>query len=141
MTIPRTTPRVTPQPAAWELRPPDSAVPDASSRLFDYAVLRLTGLVLAILVLGHFAVTHVVTDVANDNSAFVTRRLSSVVWIAWDGTMLAAALVHGAVGIRLAVSDYATAPRVRRTLERAVAAVAIVVFVLGLIVIGRAAHV
>ena len=105
-------------PAAWEL-PPRAVVEDEpSSRVFGYVALRVTGLMLSVLVLGHFAVTHFVTDVARDDSAFVSRRLSSTLWIAWDATMLAAALAHGAFGVRLAIADYSTDARVRRLWER-----------------------
>jgi succinate dehydrogenase / fumarate reductase membrane anchor subunit len=129
-----------PRPAAWELPAPARAAEERSTQLVDYVLLRATGVVLSVLVLGHFAVTHFVTDVAHDDSAFVARRLSSALWIAWDSTMLAAALAHGTIGIRLALADY-TAGRKRRLLHRAVVAVATVLFVLGAIAIGRAAHV
>lgn len=103
-------------------------------------MLRVTGLLLAVLVLGHFAVTHFVTDVARDNSAFVARRLSSGIWLAWDASMLAAALVHGATGVRLGLADYVSSVRTRRILERAVITVTSVFFVLGVIAIALAAH-
>jgi len=131
---------LTSTPAAWELAPPAVADDEAPSRAFAYVALRVTGLVLSVLVLGHFAVTHFVTDVARDNSAFVARRLSSTIWIVWDSTMLAAALAHGAFGVRLAVADYSTEARARRFWERVVAVVVVVLFVLGLIVIARAAN-
>jgi len=127
-------------PAAWELTPTAVVDQDLPSRAFAYVALRVTGLVLSVLVLGHFAVTHFVTDVARDNSAFVARRLSSTIWIVWDSTMLAAALAHGAFGIRLAIADYSTEARARRFWERVVTAVVVVLFVLGLIVIARAAN-
>ena len=129
-----------PRPAAWE-NPPRTPAPtptDSAARLRDYVVLRLTGLVLAILVLGHFAVTHFVTDVAHDNSAFVARRLSSAMWVAWDATMLAAALAHGATGIRLATADYT---RGGRHLRRTVTSITFVAFAIGVLAIARAAHV
>lgn len=127
-------------PAAWEL-PPHAVVEDEpSSRVFGYVALRVTGLMLSVLVLGHFAVTHFVTDVARDDSAFVSRRLSSTLWIAWDATMLAAALAHGAFGVRLAIADYSTDARVRRLWERVVAGVVVVLFVVGVVVIARAAN-
>lgn len=125
-------------PAAWELAPPAAEPADPSSRLFGYVLLRVTGLALSVLVLGHFVVTHFVTDVAHDDSAFVARRLSSVLWIAWDGSMLAAALAHGAAGVRLALADYSADSQRRRVLERAVVSIAVVLFVLGLIAIARA---
>jgi succinate dehydrogenase hydrophobic anchor subunit len=113
---------------------------DGTSRAVDYVLLRATGLALSVLVLGHFAVTHFVTDVAHDDSAFVARRLGSGLWVTWDSAMLAAALAHGAVGIRLALADYASGPR-RRVLERGMLAVAAAVFVLGAVAIGRVAYV
>lgn len=136
------TPVADPQarPAAWQSPPrtPAEAPADSGARLRDYVVLRLTGLMLTVLVLGHFVVTHFVTDVAHDDSAFVARRLSSAMWVAWDATMLAAALAHGATGIRLATADYA---RGGRSLERAVTSIAFVVFAVGVLAIARAARV
>lgn len=127
------------RPAAWELPGPaeQTAAPGASA--LDYVLLRLTGLVLSVLVLGHFAVTHVVTDVADDNAAFVARRLSSWLWIAWDSTMLAAALAHAGVGVRVAFADYSSG-RVRRAVGRGVTVLVVVLFALGAIAIARAAH-
>jgi len=130
-----------PLPAAWELASPTAAATDRSSRLFGYVLLRVTGLMLSVLVLGHFAVTHFVNEVARDNSAFVARRLSSVLWIAWDATMLAAALAHGAAGVRLALADYSGNARTRRVLEHVVSSVSLVLFALGAIAIAHAVHV
>ncbi|HVU78142.1 MAG TPA: hypothetical protein VHC67_11195 [Gaiellaceae bacterium] len=139
MSSPAPTTSVT-RPAAWEL---PALVPDEDARtrrLVDYVLLRATGVVLSVLVLGHFAVTHFVTDVADDNSAFVARRLSSALWVTWDSAMLAAALAHGAIGVRLALADYASGRR-RRVLHRTVVALTTVLFVLGAIAIARVAHV
>ena len=128
------------RPAAWE-RPSAPEPPAAAqSRLASYVALRVTGVVLSILVLGHFAVTHIVTDVAHDNAAFVARRLSSAVWIAWDGTMLAAALAHGGLGIRLALVDYAATRARRSLLNKLVIAIAGVLLAFGVVAIARAAH-
>jgi succinate dehydrogenase / fumarate reductase membrane anchor subunit len=127
---------VTPRPAAWERTRPEPAVELPRTRLLDYLLLRLTGLVLSVLVLGHFVVTHLVNDVARDDSAFVARRLSSMLWIAWDSLMLAAALAHGATGLRMAITDHA--PRARRQqLQWALAALTSVVFVVGVVAIVR----
>ncbi|HEY5058754.1 MAG TPA: hypothetical protein VII51_07025 [Gaiellaceae bacterium] len=128
------------RPAAWELDPPPTAAPEEErSRLLEYVVLRATGVLLAVLVLGHFAVTHLVTDVAHDNSAFVARRLSSGLWIAWDSTMLGAALVHGVTGLRIATADYLLDTRARRIAEVSILALGAVLLVIGSLAIGRAA--
>jgi succinate dehydrogenase / fumarate reductase membrane anchor subunit len=135
------TPGAPTRPAAWETtRPSGSSAPEPSRRLADYVVLRTTGLLLAFLVLGHFVVTHFATDVAHDDSAFVARRLSSVVWIAWDTSMLAAALAHGATGIRLGLDDYVRNVHHRRVLDRVVLSVSAIFFALGALAIGLAAH-
>lgn len=83
------------------------------ARVATYLTVRVTGLILAVLVLGHFAMTHVVTDVAEADAGFIADRWGSALWLAWDGTMLTAALAHGAAGAWIAIEDY-TADRVRR---------------------------
>jgi succinate dehydrogenase hydrophobic anchor subunit len=128
------------RPAAWEHRAAAEQPAPGQGRLASYVALRVTGVALSVLVLGHFAVTHIVTDVAHDDATFVTRRLSSAVWIAWDGTMLAAALAHAAIGIRLALADYAATRARRSLLNRLVIATAGVLLVLGVVAISRAAH-
>jgi succinate dehydrogenase hydrophobic anchor subunit len=54
--------------------------------------------------------------------------------------MLAAALAHGSVGVRLALADYASGRR-RRLLLRTFAVVPAVLLVLGAIAIAKAANV
>lgn len=76
------------------------------ARLWSFVLVRLTGLVLTILVLGHFGLTHIVNDVAETDSAFVARRWSSALWVTWDWLMLATAITHGAAGVWIAIDDY-----------------------------------
>jgi len=78
-----------------------------------YLTVRVTGLILAVLVLGHFALTHFIVDVAEADADFIERRWGSALWLAWDGTMLTAAMVHGAAGVWIALEDY-TVDRARR---------------------------
>jgi succinate dehydrogenase hydrophobic anchor subunit len=100
-------------------------------RLAAFVVMRATALALAVLVLGHFAVTHLVTDVAETGSSFVLRRWSSGLWLAWDWTMLATALAHAGTGIWLLIDEQARAPRTRRLLQRALAATVGVLLAVG----------
>ena len=88
--------------------------PQTRGRLAAYLAVRITGLVLAILVLGHFALTHVITDVAEADADFVARRWASALWVAWDLTMLLAAMLHGAAGLWIAIEDYTPDARRRR---------------------------
>jgi succinate dehydrogenase hydrophobic anchor subunit len=100
-------------------------------RLAAFLLMRTTAALLAVLVLGHFAVTHLTTDVAETGSSFVLRRWSSGLWLAWDGTMLAAALAHAACGLWLVIDEQAPARRARRLLHAAVATVAGLLLVVG----------
>jgi succinate dehydrogenase hydrophobic anchor subunit len=100
----------------WDVGPRS---PGGRTRLAAYVTIRLTGLLLAVLVLGHFALTHVVTDVAEADAGFIARRWGTALWIAWDWLMLAAALVHGAAGVWVTIEDY-TPDRGRRRRRQAV---------------------
>jgi succinate dehydrogenase / fumarate reductase membrane anchor subunit len=83
-------------------------------RLAVFVVMRTTAVVLAVLVIGHFALTHLLTDVSDTGSSFVMRRWSSGLWLAWDWTMLAAALIHGATGAWLIVEEQVRGAAARR---------------------------
>lgn len=127
------------RPASWEL-PRYDATAAEPSRPWEYVAVRVTGVLLSVLVLGHFAVTHFVTDVAHDDASFVARRLSSALWLAWDSLMLAAALGHGAVGARIALRDYGSTGRRRRIASRALNTGVLVVFAVGVAAIARTTH-
>ena len=100
-------------------------------RLAASVAVRVTGLALAVLVLGHFTLTHIVTDVADADAGYIARRWGSALWLAWDWTMLATALFHGAAGVWIAVEDYSPDPLRRRRLQRALVAVTLGMLVLG----------
>lgn len=73
----------------------------------NWILLRLTGVALSVLVLGHFALTHIINDVAETDSAFVADRFGNALFLTWDGAMLVAALVHGAAGLWIIAGEYA----------------------------------
>jgi len=98
--------------------------------VLTWVMVRVTGLVLAVLVLGHFAVTHIVTDVADTDSAFVAERWRSAIVLGWDWLMLAAAVLHGAAGLRGIVVEYA-GPRLARFLIAGLVVLAAAMLVLG----------
>ncbi len=79
--------------------------------LANWLVVRVTALILSVLVLGHFALTHFVTDVAETDSAFVASRWASPLFLSWSWTMLVAAVVHGAAGLWVVIAEYATGRR------------------------------
>ncbi len=71
-----------------------------------YLTIRVTGVMLAVLALGHYGLTHIVHDVAETDSAFVTRRWSSALWIVWDALLLGAALLHAMAGMTTVIRDH-----------------------------------
>ncbi len=100
-------------------------------RLVAFLVMRTTALVLAVLVLGHFAVTHLVNDVAETGSSFVLERWSSALWLTWDWTMLAAALAHAGAGIWLLIDEQAPTGRRRRLLHLALGGMVVLLLAVG----------
>lgn len=102
-----------------------------------FVTIRVTGVLLAVLALGHFALTHVVNDVAETDAQFIAARWRSALWIVWDVTMLLAAFVHGVAGVWVAVADHTPDRGARRRRQRGVAAVAVALVLVGLLVIAR----
>lgn len=103
-------------------------------RTYVYLMVRVTGVLLAVLVTGHFAVTHIVNDVAATDASFIAQRWSSALWVVWDALLLACALAHGASGVWVAVDDYASPCR-RRPWRALLVAVTTGVFALGAVVL------
>ena len=87
-----------------------------------WLTIRATAVVLAVLVLAHFAATHVLTDVAETDSSFVAARWQSGLIAATDWLMLACAVLHGMAGAWIIANEY-----VRSATTRAVLRVALIV--------------
>jgi succinate dehydrogenase hydrophobic anchor subunit len=119
-------------------RGPDAAHRGVSGRLMAYLFIRVTGVLLAVLVLGHFTVTHITTDVARTGPAFVGRRWHSALWVTWDWLMLAAALAHAACGLWVVVDDYVAGPAARRRAHALLVAVTCVLMIVGSVVVAAA---
>jgi succinate dehydrogenase hydrophobic anchor subunit len=105
---------------AWRgVRNVEPRIGGSSARTVSFVIMRVTGLALAVLVLGHFTLTHIVNDVADTDSAFVAQRWNSALWVAWDWLMLATAVIHGASGVWIAIDDY-TPEQTRRRLPQSI---------------------
>ncbi len=83
-------------------------------RRASYLTIRITGVMLAVLALGHFVLTHIANDVAETNASFVAKRWTSTLWVTWDGLLLGAALLHAGAGLVAVVRDYRPEPRSQR---------------------------
>jgi succinate dehydrogenase / fumarate reductase membrane anchor subunit len=103
----------------------------------SYVTVRATGILLTILALGHFWLTHIVNDVAQTDSSFISTRWSSVLWITWDGLLLVTTLVHSVAGLQVVIRDYRTKPQSRQRWIAALSGLALVSFLVGTVTITR----
>jgi succinate dehydrogenase / fumarate reductase, membrane anchor subunit len=112
--------------------------PEASgSERFWWYFMRLSGLALVILALGHMFIMHVLVELtgAEINFAFVQSRWGSPFWRIYDLLLLVLAFVHGANGTRIVIGDYIAHPTPRRLLLGLLLAVSAIWLVLGIAVI------
>lgn len=97
----------------------------------SYLTLRITGVMLAVLALGHYALTHIVHDVANTDASYVAKQWSSAIWVTWDGLLLATALVHAVAGMMTIIRDHRPGALSRRRWMVASLGLAIVLLMIG----------
>jgi len=93
-------------------------LPEASgSERFWWYFMRLSGLALVFLALGHMFIMHVLVELTGGeiNFAFVQSRWGTPFWRIYDLLLLVLAFMHGANGARIVVADY-VANRTARSL-------------------------
>jgi succinate dehydrogenase / fumarate reductase membrane anchor subunit len=71
--------------------------------------MRISGLALVIMALGHMFIMHVLTALGGEeiSFAFVTARWGSPFWRIYDLVLLLLAMTHGLNGARIIIGDYA----------------------------------
>lgn len=82
--------------------------PKASGRLEVYAwfFMRISGLLLILMVLTHFAIMHLYYGVAKIDFSVVAERYRTPFWRLYDLVLVMLALAHGLNGSRLILDDY-----------------------------------
>lgn len=110
--------------------------PVGGFELWAWLFMRVSGLVLLFLAVGHVLIMHVVDEgVERVNFAFVQLRWQSVFWRTWDWMMLTLALLHGINGLRNVVMDHVPRIGLRVALNLAFAVLGFALFVLGSVVV------
>ncbi len=103
---------------------------------YSWLFMRISGLVLFILVLGHLLIMNVLDGgVQRINFGFVAGRWSSPFWQAWDLLQLWLAMLHGGNGMRTIINDYAQKDTTRFWLRTLLAVACVFIITLGTLVI------
>jgi succinate dehydrogenase / fumarate reductase membrane anchor subunit len=97
---------------------------------YAWLFMRLSGLALLILAIGHLFIMHVFNSVHNIDYNFVSARYERMFWRVYDMAMLWLALIHGMNGLRTIVDDY-TRGAVRVWVVRSLYIVGIALLALG----------
>jgi succinate dehydrogenase / fumarate reductase membrane anchor subunit len=117
-------------------RRPSSSRSKTNFELYAWVFMRLSGLALIFLVLGHLLIMNILDGgVQRINFAFVAGRWSSPFWRTWDLLMLLLAELHGTNGLRTVINDYAERAQSRFWLKMLLYASATLVVTLGTVVI------
>ncbi|WP_116041192.1 succinate dehydrogenase hydrophobic membrane anchor subunit [Amycolatopsis palatopharyngis] len=104
--------------------------------LYSWLFMRLSGLALVVLVLGHLFIMNILDGgVHRINFAFVAGRWSSPFWQFWDLSMLWLAQLHGGNGLRTIIDDYARRDSTRFWLKMVLYVSMFVILVVGTLVI------
>jgi succinate dehydrogenase / fumarate reductase membrane anchor subunit len=96
-----------------------------------WVFMRLSGLALLFLALGHFAIQHIINDVHDLDLNFVAQRWASLGWRVYDALLLGLAMVHGMNGLRIVVDDYVRRPRLRNAIRWGIVVVGGVLILIG----------
>ncbi|MFE4367185.1 succinate dehydrogenase hydrophobic membrane anchor subunit [Streptomyces sp. NPDC056835] len=128
-----------PAPVIEAPRQRTSKTPKATRGNFEMAAwlfMRLSGVVLVVLVLGHLLIQLVLDGgVSKIGFAFVAGRWASPFWQVWDLLMLWLAMLHGANGLRTIINDYAERANTRLWLKGLLYTATVFTILLGSLVI------
>lgn len=117
-------------------RPRSRARSRTNYELYSWIFMRVSGLLLIILVLGHLLIMNILDGgVQRINFGFVAGRWSSPFWQTWDLLQLWLAELHGTNGLRTIINDYATKNSTRFWLKTLLYTSALVIMALGTLVI------
>jgi succinate dehydrogenase / fumarate reductase membrane anchor subunit len=105
--------------------------------LWMWYFMRVSGLLLVVLALGHMFIMHVLAQLGGEDVsfAFVTARWGSPFWRLYDMLLLVLALVHGVNGARIVIGDYLRRGGLRTSLVTLLFTAGFVWLLLGVFVI------
>lgn len=108
---------------------------ESGFELFSWFFMRITGILLFILALGHLVIMHIINSVENIDDLFVAERLNNPFWQIYDWLLLTLALFHGFNGLRIVIDDYVHGSGWRLFYQSLLYVLTLVFFVAGSMVI------
>ena len=84
---------------------------------YAFLFMRMSGLVLMILAVGHMIIQHVLNSSGNLTLVFVAEQWNSWGWKAYDIFLLLFAIPHGINGLRNVLEDYIHNPQLMKTIN------------------------
>jgi succinate dehydrogenase / fumarate reductase membrane anchor subunit len=80
--------------------------PESGLELYAWIFMRVSGLALLFLALGHLLMMHIIHNVDSIDFRFVAARYATPFWRTYDLLMLWFAMIHGVNGVRTVLLDY-----------------------------------
>jgi succinate dehydrogenase membrane anchor subunit len=80
--------------------------PAGGMELYAWLFMRVSGLALLFLALGHLLIMHILNNVDNMDFQFVAHRYATPLWRTYDLVLLWLAMIHGVNGVRTLITDY-----------------------------------
>ena len=128
----------TPDPSPGRPRDPRMGRerPVGGLELWTWLFMRISGLVLLVLAVGHVLIMHLPSGgVSRINFGFVATRWESPLWRTWDWALLVLALIHGINGLRVITLDYVRPVGARFAINMLFYTLGFVLFVLGTVIV------
>jgi succinate dehydrogenase / fumarate reductase, membrane anchor subunit len=100
--------------------------------LTAWYLMRVTGVAVFVLALGHFSILHFIWDPAEQTAEFIaTERWNQIFWRGFDWLLLMTVLFHGFLGVRTVILDYVHRPRLREFTTLMLYSLGFLLFVIG----------
>jgi len=109
--------------------------PESGLELYAWLFMRVSGVLLLLLALGHLVIMHLIHNVGEIDTAFVAARWGNPLWRLYDWLLLTLALVHGCNGLRVIVDDYVRRPGLRMLSQVVLYTLAIFLLMVGTLII------
>lgn len=109
--------------------------PAGGFELTAWYFMRISGLVLVFLAVGHLFIMHIANNVENINYAFVASRWADPrtgwIWRLWDLCMIGLAMFHGFNGLRQVLDEHVHGAKARVAMHTTIWTVMTALIVLG----------